>query len=246
MHISVVTYEALAIALALALAVPGAAFGVSAEANAYAQSSTADALAAVASGSGATAQSEKTTVQTNSQAASLVADVFSAVDKALAKEMQAALTAISYVLPYDPDLIAEIGTQESTGHSTCCPSFSCAYGDAIIDGTVHDHSYYACWMCTWPNWGEGDSSDRCLGSEEALLREAYDQIAAGKPTVIHVRGNTGEHWICLLGYVDALDPDHLTLSNFIALDPWDGALVNAGERFELHPDLCEHISSRAA
>lgn len=148
------------------------------------------------------------------------------------------------LLSYDPAALAAIGTQESTGHSICCPSFACAFADAVIDGTIHDHGYYSCSCCTWTDWGGGDSSDRCVGSDEQLLREAYDQISAGKPTVIHVSWSGGEHWIALIGYENATDPDHLTLSNFIALDPWDGAQLNAGSKYSLYGDGCEHISER--
>ena len=142
--------------------------------------------------------------------------------------------------------IDAIGTQESTGHSICCPAFSCAYADAVLDGTVHDHAYYGCGCCMWPDWGGGNSSFRCVGTSEQLLREAYDQIAAGKPTVIHVLASYGEHWIALVGYQGAVDPDHLTLANFVALDPWDGAQIVASDRFALYGDGCEHISDRKA
>ncbi len=151
---------------------------------------------------------------------------------------------VNKILSYDPAHIATIGTQEQTGHSICCPSFSCAYADAVMDGTVHDHGYYSCSCCTWTDWGGGDSSFRSVGSDEQLLREAYDQISAGKPTVIHVAWSGGEHWITLIGYENATDPDHLTLSNFIALDPWDGAQLNAGSKYSLYGDGCEHISDR--
>lgn len=147
-------------------------------------------------------------------------------------------------LSYDRALIEEIGTQESTGHSICCPSFSCAYADAVLDGTVHDHSYYSCSSCTWTDWGGGGSFDRYVGSDEELLREAYDQIMAGKPTVIHVTYGSGEHWIALIGLRNATDPDHLSLENFIALDPWDGAEIVASDRFSLYGDGCEHVSER--
>ena len=148
------------------------------------------------------------------------------------------------VLEYDEADIQAIGTQEQTGHTICCPSFSCAYGDAVLDGTVHDHSYYTCSCCTWNDWGGGASVNRCAGTSEELLREAYDQICQGKPTVIHVTGASGEHWICLIGFQDAEDPDHLTLDNFIALDPWDGARITASERWSLYGDGCEHLSTR--
>lgn len=148
------------------------------------------------------------------------------------------------LLSYNPEDIEAIGTQESTGHSICCPSFSCAYADAVMDGTVNDHSYYSCSCCMWTNWGGGDSSYRCVGNDEELLREAYDQIASGRPTVIHVAAGYGEHWIALIGYTGVTDPDQLTLDNFIALDPWDGAQIIASERFCLYGDGCEHISER--
>ncbi|MBR3181758.1 MAG: hypothetical protein IKF56_03850 [Eggerthellaceae bacterium] len=148
------------------------------------------------------------------------------------------------ILPYDFTDIKAIGTQEDSGHDICCPSFACAYADAVLDGTVNDHEYYTCSNCTWTDWGGGDSSDRFVGSDEQLLREAYDQISAGKPTVIHVAGSSDEHWITLIGYKDAVDPDHLTLSNFIALDPWDGTRLNAGSKYSLYGDGCEHVSSR--
>lgn len=152
---------------------------------------------------------------------------------------------VNKVLEYERSAIDQIGTQEQTGHTICCPSFSCAYGDAVIDGTINDHSYYTCSCCTWNDWGAGASVGRCAGSSEELLREAYDQISDGKPTVIHVAGyGSGEHWICLIGYKNAENPDSLSLDNFVALDPWDGAEITASERYSLYGDGCEHISSR--
>ena len=159
-------------------------------------------------------------------------------------EAETALAAGNKVLAYDPAAIAAIGTQAATGHTICCPSFSCAYADAVMDGTIHDHSYYTCSCCSWADWGGGNSSFRCVGTDEQLLREAYDQISAGRPTVIHVRASYGEHWIALIGFENATDPDHLTLANFIALDPWDGAQINAASRFALYGDGCEHVSDR--
>ena len=147
-------------------------------------------------------------------------------------------------LAIDPAALEAIGTQKDTGHGICCPSFACAYADAIIDGTVHDHSYYTCCQCTWTDWGGGGSFNRTAESPEALLREAYDQIAQGKPTVVHVSASYGWHWVTLIGYTQANDPDNLTLANFIALDPWDDSIVNAAEAFSLAGDLCQHISTR--
>ena len=125
---------------------------------------------------------------------------------------------------------------------SCCPAYACAYGDAILTGQANDHGAYGCGCCTWPGWGGGNSSFRSLGSDEALLREAYDEIAAGRPTVVHVAGPYGEHWICLMGYQGVEDPDALSLDNFIALDPANGLEVTASYRYAPYGDACEHVS----
>lgn len=161
---------------------------------------------------------------------------------AMVGKAQDALLARTCVLDYDPALIAQIGSQESSGHWVCCPGFSCSYGDAIIYGTANSHAAYGCGTCTWPGWGGGNSSFRSLGSDQSLLREAYDSIRSGKPTVIHVAGAWNEHWICLIGYTDVTDPAKLSLANFIALDPVDGAQINAASRYTLYGDACEHVS----
>ena len=231
-----------AVGLACAIALmPGTAFAATAtEGNAV------DKTQAVVS---EMALQNAATVDLLNQANAYSEQVAAAEEAALAErqkeaEEKAKAEAANKVLEYNRALIKKIGTQESTGHTICCPSFSCAYADAVMDGTVHDHSYYTCSCCTWTDWGGGNSSFRCVGTDEELLREAYDQISAGRPTVIHVTWSGGEHWIALIGYKDATDPDHLKLSNFIALDPWDGKQINAGKKYTLYGDGCEHISDR--
>ncbi len=145
-------------------------------------------------------------------------------------------------LTYDPALIEAVGNQTDDGHWGCCPGYSCAYGDAIITGRAIDHSAYSCRCCTWPGWGGGDSSFRSLGSNQALLREAYDEIAAGRPTVVHVAGPSGEHWICLMGYRGVEDADALSLDSFLAIDPVSGAEIAASDGYALYGDFCEHVS----
>lgn len=145
-------------------------------------------------------------------------------------------------LDYDPALIAAIGNQTAGGHTICCPGYACAYGDAILTGEARDHANYGCGCCTWSGWGGGNSSFRSLGSDQALLREAYDEIAAGRPTVIHVAGPYGEHWVCLMGYREVEDLNTLTLDNFLCLDPATGAEAPATERYALFGDGCEHVS----
>lgn len=159
-----------------------------------------------------------------------------------AQEALAAKEASEKLLACDPSLLAAIGTQETTGHTICCAAFACAYGDAIAKGMANDHSYYGCACCTWPGWGGGNSSFRNLGSSQSLLREAYEQIKAGKPTVVHVAASYGEHWVTLVGYQNVTDPNSLAFDNFVCIDPWDGAQITATERFSLYGDNCQHIA----
>ncbi len=161
----------------------------------------------------------------------------------VAEQVESSLSA-NMVLPYDPADIAAIGNQNESGHTICCPSYACAYADAVLDGTVNDHSYYTCSCCTWQDWGGGNSSYRCVGTDEEVLREAYDQISSGKPVVTHVSWEYGEHWIALIGYQNVTDPDHLTLDNFIALNPSDGAQIVASSGYALYGDGCQHVSER--
>ena len=161
----------------------------------------------------------------------------------VAEQVESSLRA-NMVLPYDPADIAAIGNQNESGHTICCPSYACAYADAVLDGTVNDHSYYTCSCCTWQDWGGGNSSYRCVGTDEEVLREAYDQISSGKPVVTHVSWEYGEHWIALIGYQNVTDPDHLTLDNFIALNPSDGAQIVASSGYSLYGDGCQHVSER--
>lgn len=164
--------------------------------------------------------------------------------KAEQLEAQALAAHSNKRLDFDPSLIASVGNQLADGHMVCCPGYACAYGDVILTGQAQSHANYGCGCCTWPGWGGGNSSFRSLGSDTALLREAYDEIAAGRPTIVHVMGAYNEHWICLMGYQGVEDPDNLTLDNFLALDPVDGAEIVASERYTLYGDACEHISER--
>lgn len=161
----------------------------------------------------------------------------------VAEQVESSLST-NMVLPYDPADIAVIGNQNESGHTICCPSYACAYADAVLDGAVNDHSYYTCSCCTWQDWGGGNSSYRCVGTDEEVLREAYDQISSGKPVVTHVSWEYGEHWIALIGYQNVTDPDHLTLDNFIALNPSDGAQIVASSGYTLYGDGCQHVSER--
>lgn len=43
-------------------------------------------------------------------------------------------------LPYGSNVVSSVGTQVSTGHTSCCPAFCCAYGDTILTNTYENHA----------------------------------------------------------------------------------------------------------
>lgn len=225
---------AIAVALALAL-VPGTAFA--------ADDATVDS-APLSQGSMLVSLSASSAAEDAAAVSKARAERLSGMYDKLHRVVTEKVEKAHYTIPYDRADIDAIGNQAQSGHTICCPSYSCAYADAVMDGTVRDHSYYVCNSCRWPDWGGGNSSFRNAGYGTPQLREAYDQISQGRPVVIHVSGGSGEHWIALIGYQNANDPDNLSLSNFIALDPWDGAQINAGSKYRLYGDGCQHISSR--
>lgn len=155
---------------------------------------------------------------------------------------QAVELAADKTLAWDRSLIEAIGSQAGSGHSGCCPGYACAYGDAIVRGVANSHTMYGCGCCTWPNWGGGNSSYRDLGSDQAVLREAYENVKAGFPTVVHVRASYGQHWVTVVGYQNVESPDALSTDNFLCLDPWDGGLHVLSEQFALYGDNCQHVS----
>lgn len=243
---------ALACALSCAIIFP---FALSNAVSASAVTSTAESSQASLDSSSvleqrekaAQAQAEASKKQEENRAAAEAAAIKAASGETIADTatpLAPSASSHEKLLNVNQAALDAIGTQASTGHSICCPSFSCAFADAVLDGTINDHSYYGCGNCVWTDWGGGNSFDRDLGSDAALLREAYDQISAGRPTVVHVAASYGEHWICLIGYTGVTDANNLELSNFICIDPWDGTQQNAGDRFTLYGDNCEHISSR--
>ena len=247
------TWRRIVVGVALALAlVPGTALAVGGGSHASGAAKLADADASVeargdlqqTADDGSSRLLASNEGESDQQGAFTMGAEFDAAYSLAQAGLTKMVEQTDKTITYDPAVIAAIGTQESTGHSICCSSFSCAYADAVMDGTVRDHSYYSCSCCMWTDWGGGNSSFRDVGTDEQLLREAYDQIEAGKPTVVHVAADYGEHWITLIGYQDATDPDNLTLANFIALDPWDGAQITASDRFSLYGDGCEHVTER--
>lgn len=142
-------------------------------------------------------------------------------------------------LSYNSNLIAAVGHQ-STGSSLekkACASFALAYCNAILYGSAPSpHSY---WLserdvsCVWSKGGYTCSATG-YGSQANVLQTAYMQLASGKPCILNVKSSTSaEHWICLVGYKDVTNIKNLTAANFLAIDPWDGALITVSNKYSV-------------
>lgn len=147
-------------------------------------------------------------------------------------------TAANRTLSYNVNLIKAIGHQ-STGNTLekkACASYALAYCNAILNDSAPSPRSY--WMsntdvnCVWSKGGYTCSAGG-YGSELAVLQAAYSQIVAGRPCILHVTGNTEQHWLCVIGYKNVTSMQNLTVTNFIAIDPWDGAVITVSSKYKL-------------
>lgn len=138
-------------------------------------------------------------------------------------------------LVYDSSLIAAIGHQ-STGtalEKKACASYALAYCNAILSGTAPSpHSYWSSASNVDCVWSKGGYTTKTYDSEQAVLQAAVAQIAAGKPCILHVTGNTEQHWLAVIGYKNNTSTI-LTASQLTAIDPWDGKVITVSDKYKI-------------
>lgn len=143
---------------------------------------------------------------------------------------------VNKTLFYNSDLVAKIGHQ-SMGNALekkACASYALAYCNAIVKGkVVNPHSYWLGEKTVDCVWSKGNYTTSAYASEKEVLGQAYAQISAGFPCILHVTGKTEQHWITLIGYKNALLINSLTTENFVAIDPWDGETFTVSERYKV-------------
>lgn len=142
-------------------------------------------------------------------------------------------------LSYNSNLIQAIGHQSSGDalEKKACASYALAYCNALLYGSAPSpRSYWSSSTdvnCVWSKGGYTCSSTG-YGSELAVLQAAYTQIVAGNPCILHVTGSTTEqHWLCVIGYKNVSTMQTLTTDNFIAIDPWDGAVITISSKYKV-------------
>ena len=134
------------------------------------------------------------------------------------------------MLDFDRRLILNVGVQDDY----TCSIFCLAYGRAILDNddNVNPYDYWDD-GAVWRDAGFGDiaSSDPL----DVVLKRAYDQIDAGKPSIIYTSGTYAttlnenvqerkatEHFVLLIGYRADADYNNLKPSDFYGADPSGG------------------------
>lgn len=139
-------------------------------------------------------------------------------------------------LSYNAALIDKIGHQ-STGtdlEKKACASYALAYCNSILHGTTPSpHSYWIDATTVDCVWSKGNYTTYAYASESAVLQAAYAQINAGKPCILHVTGNTSQHWLTVIGYQNVKSINSLSAANFVAIDPWDGAVITVSDKYKV-------------
>ncbi len=143
---------------------------------------------------------------------------------------------ISRTLVYNSSLLDVIGHQ-STGtalEKKACASYALAYCNAIVHGTTPSpHTYWLSSSNVDCVWSKGGYTTNAYCSELQVLQAAYGQIAAGKPCILHVTGNSSQHWVTVVGYQNVSAINALAANNLIAVDPWDGAVITVGSKYKI-------------
>lgn len=146
------------------------------------------------------------------------------------------LPAGSRMLTYDSSLIDRIGHQ-STGtalEKKACASYALAYCNAILSGGAPSpHTYWVSETNVDCVWSRGGYTTKTYSSEQEVWQAAFDQLAAGKPCILHVTGTTQQHWLAVVGCKKSAFSPNVSASDFVALDPWDGRRITVGEKYKV-------------
>ncbi len=142
----------------------------------------------------------------------------------------------SKILSYDSSLIIRIGHQSNGTalEKKACASYALAYCNAILTGTVTSpHSYWSSPANVDCVWSKGGYTTQSYTSEQAVLQAAYSQLVAGKPCILHVTGNTAQHWLTIIGCKKTTAFANFSAADFIAIDPWDGRVITVSDSYQV-------------
>ncbi len=149
----------------------------------------------------------------------------------------AASAAPGHSLVYNASLITAVGCQSAGDalEKKACASYALAYCNAILGGrAVNPRSYWVSATNVDCDWSKGGYTTAAYSSEQEVLQAAYAQIAAGRPCILHVYSDTSsQHWLTLTGYQNVAGTLSLSAANFVAIDPWDGAVITVSDKYRV-------------
>lgn len=130
-------------------------------------------------------------------------------------------------LSYNQSQIKQIGPQPKK--SSYCSVYAMAYARVVAGKGVSNPLSF--WGSGGAYWGRGGMTSNRCASQQAALKRCYDEINKGKPAIIYVydaKNAKVGHYVTVIGYQNVKNPDALTTSNFIVIDPGFGYELNMG------------------
>lgn len=101
-------------------------------------------------------------------------------------------------------------------HGGCC-AMAYAIGISILTKRdVNPTKYFRGGMCWY------DDGHMGVYRSGFSAKSIYDNLRAGKPTMVHYVHSRGQHWVLAIGVKSGVDVDNLTYADFIVIDPYFG------------------------
>lgn len=147
--------------------------------------------------------------------------------------------ASSHILDIDWDLIEKVGYKTTSGP---CAAFALAYCRSLIDGRSHSYDeYYSDGNCQWGN-GNYTTTKADSDTAQGMLRGMYDKLNKNSPVIAHLKPESSQHWVAVVGYQNVSDPNNLSMDNFLMIDSGTRnfkklyPLSRSYRSYDLHPD----------
>ena len=125
------------------------------------------------------------------------------------------------------EYIQQCGNQVSSGNKKACQAYAFTYCRIILDNAPYEWTRYrygnSGQMACAPSTAKYNSCTNTK-SEQSILRAIYDNINLGRPVMLRARSSSSPfHYIVAIGYKTDCNPNALSQSDIVILDPWDGA-----------------------
>ena len=131
-----------------------------------------------------------------------------------------------FILSYNKTIFKKIGKQPYSGP---CGLYAMAYGRLVIDGEFRIKTNYGS-VCDqlldeygngscMAYWGNAGAGSVWTTSAKAAYQKVMDELADGRPCIIPVNGNYGNHFVLVIGYKKGTTKSNVSLDKLIILDP---------------------------